>query len=239
MLLSSLLVVICVVGCLALDLFSGLSTARSDRGALYKRTEAGSVLPRLLMWLCAIAIIVMVANIARVFVAIGTRSNRMAARSSVVLSADHWAVLSNTGFSWGRVDDVVSKQTVASYGNGDPIFRMILKAMWAADPHVVLMTETNVHFMVSYSAGMDPTYIPVSLKEEHVFFKVGEHWYRGGSARCFLDLISSSSTKIHQTEHKAGAEETLCASEIMEDAAWQDSGSSESGKNKGGLRGQP
>ena len=199
MLLSSLPVFIRTVGCSASDLFSGLSTARSCRGILYKRTEAGSVFARFLIWICAIAIIVMVANIARVLVAIGTRSERMAARSSVVLSADQWAVLSNTGFSRGRVDDVVSEQTIASYGNDDPNFTMILKAMGADDPHIVMMTETNAHFMVSYQAGMGPTHIPVSLKEGRVFFKVGDYWYRGGSARRFLDLISSSATKTHQT----------------------------------------
>ena len=199
MMLSSILGFVHVVGCSASYLFSGLSAVRSDSGALYKRTEVGSVFARLLIWICAIALIVMVTNILRVFVAIGTRSERMAGRQSVVLNADRWAVLSNTGFSWGRVDDVVSGKTVASYGDGDPNFRMILKAMGADDLHVVMMTQTNVQFVVAYQAGMDPTHIPVSLKEGRILFQVGDCWYRGGSARRFLDLISSSATIIHQT----------------------------------------
>ena len=72
---------------------------------------------------------------------------------------------------------------------------MILQATWAPDLHVVSMTETNVQYRLSYSAGMDPSDIPVSLKGGRIFFKIGDHWYQGGSSERFLELLSSSTNK--------------------------------------------
>ena len=159
------------------------------------RAQVGRILGRVLILMVVVFVLFMVVNMTRVWVSVMTRVERRAAQASVVLTADQWAVLTNTGFSWARVEDAVSGRTTASFGDCDPHFRMILQATWAPDLHVVSMTETNVQYRLSYSAGMDPADISVSLKEGRIYFKVGDHWYQGGSAARFLELLSSSTTK--------------------------------------------
>lgn len=107
-----------------------------------------------------------------------------------VLDDQKWDILTNTGFHDAYVRDVVTGQRIEYNGENNQDFRDILKSMMPIDECSVDFS-TNVQYIFSYHAGMDPLEIPVVVADGRIFFKFLDKWYRGGEARHFLKAIES------------------------------------------------